>query len=196
MLRECLVGFRHCNRYHCHSKIDDALQPFERGVLRRWHASVIQAGTDVFSGVIRTKSDDIVETLNTAKWKPIDLPAAGESCSAYIEIAPKKVKFFSSFRDREDATAYARRRITAADAFESFQLTFVAASELEVLKPGSAYRSPTAWFKVEGVVKSVDRLEHLVLNGVGGSNSFGVGLLNPKGSALYELAEAVAYAHA
>lgn len=196
MLRECLVGFRHCDRYAAHGKIDDALRQFPRENLRTWHSSVIQAGPDVFSGSIRTKSDAIVEAMPQAKWREVHLPKEGEVCDAIVEVAPKRPKQYGAFRTPQNARDYVREKLEESGAFESFEHTLISQSMVEVRKPGCQYTSPSAWFRVTGTLKSRDAYEKLVLHGIGGGHSFGIGLLNPEGSALYAMAKAVAHAHA
>jgi hypothetical protein len=196
MLLECTVGFRGCNRYMAHSKLDEALIDFPREGQRKWHTSLVQSGDESFSGVIRTKDGDVAKTLRGAKWKEITLPIVGDVCIAYIEVAPKKTTHFGLYRKRDFAQDYVQKRIAECEAFSSFDLEFISSSMIVVPKKGNGYSAPSAWFCVRGKVKSTEALEKLFLQGIGGSHAFGVGLLNPDFSAIFPLAQAVAQAHA
>ena len=196
MLLECTVGFRGCNRYMAHSKLDEALIEFTRQGQRNWYTSLVQSGDESFSGVIRTKNGDVVNALRDAKWKEIILPAVGDVCTAYIEVAPKKTAHFSLYRNEEFAQGYVKKRILDSGAFSSFELKLVSYSNIVIPKKGTGYSAPSAWFSITGAIASTEALEALFLQGIGGSHAFGVGLLNPDFSAIFPLAEAVAQAHA
>lgn len=192
MVHECLVGFRKCDRYVAHSKIDDALRNFPRGELRNWHSSVIQSAPDAFSGVIRTKSKEVMDALPEAKWRTLAIPNRGELSVSYVEVAPKKTNHFTRYRDPVFATEYVRARLQEAGAFEEFTHEYLWATQIEIRKSACPYRAPSAWFRVTGRVKDTAAFERLVLQGIGGSHSFGVGLLNPSESAIHHLAKSVA----
>ncbi len=196
MLRECLVGFRNCDRYSAHAKIDDALRQFPRDGQRDWHSSVIEAGPDTYSGVIRTKNDAVVRAVDAGKWRDVVLPGEGDECESFIEVCPKKPAHFTSFRSPEFACEYVRQRIGDSQAFASFELELISQGTILIRKKSCPYSAPSAWFRVRGKVKSRTALEKLVLQGVGGSHAFGVGLLTPEGSALFPMAKAVAQARA
>lgn len=187
-IQECLLRLENCNRYTAHSKIDDALRRFARDGERHWHPSVVQVSPDVFRAVIRTRSDEVVKALPMATWRPLQLPGAGESSTSLIEIAPKKVSHFTPFRNAGFATDYVRGRLSASGAFASFTLEYLAPSLIEIHKPACPYRVPAAWFRVTGPIHDAQAFERLVLQGVGGSHSFGVGLFNPTSSAIYTAA--------
>lgn len=191
---ETLVGFRDCCRYLAHSKIDDALRQFPRDGARCWHSSLVDVGGGRFSGAIRTRNQAVRDALPAAKWRPVILAGEGESIEAYVEVAPIKPKAFEKFRDSEFALEYVNTRIQESGAFSKFGTEMVSRSSIVIRKPRIGYSAPSVWIKVTGTVASADAYEKLVTHGIGGSKSFGVGLLNPKGTALFDMAQSVAHA--
>lgn len=193
-IKECLVRFAGCNRYMAHSKIDDALRRFPRDGQRSWHHSLVQSGPDAFTGVIRTTDPAVAAELTQAKWRDLALPAIGERCSAIIEVAPKKIKHFTAFRQVDVALGFVTKRLVASGAFDNLDVAHLANSDFEVHKKGNGYSGPTAWFDVQGTVRDRQALASLVTQGIGGSLAFGLGQLTVKASVLYPLAVAVATA--
>lgn len=191
---ETLVGFRDCCRYLAHSKIDDSLAQFPRGGERAWHSSLIHVGAGRFSGAIRTRSNQVKDALSAAKWRPLILASEGEAIEAYVEVAPKKPNAFDKFRDREFALEYVNFRLKDSGAFSNFDTELISQTTIVVRKRGNGYSAPSAWIGVKGIVASREAYEKLVFHGIGGSQAFGVGRLNPKGTALFDMAQAVAHA--
>lgn len=191
---EAIVGFRDCCRYLAHSKIDDAFKQFPRNGCRSWYSSLIYAGGNRFSGAIRTCSVEVKDSLTAAKWRPLVLSGEGERIEAYVEVAPKKPSAFDRFRNPEFALEYVNTRLQASGAFSSFDAELISQTMIVIRKPGCGYSAPSAWVRVQGTVASRDAFEQLVFQGIGGSHAFGVGLLNPKGTALFEMAQAAAHA--
>jgi hypothetical protein len=182
---EALMGFRGCNRYQAHAKIDDVLRSLPRETLRCWHPSVVEVASDVFVGSIRTNSAEVQHLMNGAKWTVLVMPAVGDETTSYIEVAPKTVAAFGDFHTPKLATQYVESRIATREVFDKFSVEYVARTHFEIAKFGSAYHGPSAWFKVTGKVKSVEAFENLVIRGIGGSKSFGMGLLTPESSKLF-----------
>lgn len=194
MIKECLVRFAGCSRYMAHSKIDDALRQFPRDGQRAWYHSLVQSGPDAFSGVIRTTHKEVEAAIAQAKWKDLVLPAIGEACNGIIEVAPKKIRQYTAFRQKDFALRFTTTRLAESGAFDDLQVTHLIHSHFEVQKKGNGYSGPTAWFEVQGTVKDTAALTRLVTQGIGGSHAFGLGLLHVSTSALYPLAWAVATA--
>lgn len=195
MIKECLVAFHGCDRYVAHSKIDDALRAFPRDGHRSWHSNLIQVGCDEFRGSIRTQNDAVVDALASAQWRELPEIETGKAREFLVELVPKKARQFSAFRDRVFAERYAVDRITAREAFAEFQCQYIAAGRIDIRKTACAYRAPSAWIRVTGRLRSPASADSLMLHGIGGSTAFGLGLLIPASSALYQLAKAVAGAN-
>jgi hypothetical protein len=192
MIFEAMVGFRGCNRYVAHSKIDDALRHLPREGLRNWHPSVVQTGDDSFVGAVRTKSKEVMAAMPKAVWRQLELPKVGESSTCFVELVPKKSKQFADFRNPELALAYLKSRLDLREVFNHYSCEFVARAFIDIAKQGNAYHCPSVWFSVSGNIRSGEAFEDLVLRGIGGAHSFGVGLFNPKESAIHTFAGSAA----
>lgn len=190
---EALVGFKDCDRYVAHSKIDDALRQFPRDGARTWHSTLIESGEKLFNGVIRTRDEKVQMALTAAKWRVMAIPKIGEQTDDYIEVVPKKTDHFKKFRSSDFATEYVTRRIKDSGAFDdSLHIEHLSQSMVHVRKHNNKYSAPSAWFNITGRVASLEAYEHLLTQGIGGSLAFGVGRLSPKSSAIFEIAKAVA----
>lgn len=185
---ECLVQFNDCSRYAAHGRIDDALLQFSRHESRSWHPSIVAVGVNRFSGAIRTCDKSVVNALHQATWRELQVAKPQEDVKCLVEITPKKPYQFNAFRSPEFAGEYLRERLAKCGAFEYFEFTYLASSLIEVRKPSCPYSAPSAWFEVTGRVKSSLALQDLILQGIGGSHSFGVGLFTPESSSFFATA--------
>jgi hypothetical protein len=195
MIFEALIGFRECNRYHAHSKIDETFKHLLRGQARSWHYSIIQTQPDAFVGVMRTRDQRVVDAMPQAKWKELVVQEAGEhSGVCLIEYMPKHVTTYEAFRDDSFAKSQFVARDQVALALENVTCELVSRTMVDISKKGCSYHGPAAWFEVSGTIKSKEEFQKLILQGTGGSRAFGIGLLNPPNSQLYSMAQAVSEA--
>lgn len=193
---EAMVGFRGCTRYVAHSKIDDAFRPLPRGELRAWHPSVIRTSENGFVGAIRTQSQEVMTAMPGATWRELILPQEGMDVDCYVQITPKKTAQFGAFRSRAFAIKFVESRLQERQALSQCICEYLASDIVDISKAGNSYHSPAAWFRIRGKVQSASALSDLVLLGIGGAHTFGVGLLNPAGSQIHEIARKAADAAA
>lgn len=184
-LFECLMQFNNCNRYQAHARIDENFAGLAHHEARTWHPSVVQIDHARFAAGVRTADVRTIDSLPQASWRELMLPGCGEDVICRVEVAPKKLSQFEAFRERDFATTFLETRIARSGAFESFSVEYLASSMVAVAKQKSGYVVPAAWFEIKGCVASQQALKDLVANGVGGSHSFGVGLLTPNTSRFY-----------
>ena len=89
------------------------------------------------------------------------------------------------------AMAMVGDRLRESLAFSELDLEFIGFSSVEVARKKDRYRAPSVMLCVSATVASTSAYESLLLHGVGGSRTFGVGRFNPDQSAIFPLMDAV-----
>lgn len=197
VIKECLVRFQDTTRYAAHCKIDESLSALKRSGSRRWHAVILDVNQEAVAGCIRT-SDETVTSEIPGKWVDVPLAKAGELYDGIVQFAPSKPKYWDRFRNDDDfAIGQVSTRLQDSPAFSLIGLTcqLISRTTISIDKRSNPYSAPSAWFHVSGYVVDTAALELLVLDGIGGSRSFGAGKLIGRKSFLYPLARSVADAH-
>ncbi len=187
-VHECLLQFNNCNRYAAHGRIDDALMQFARHQNRTWHPSIVEVGVNRFVGAVRTTSIAVVEALHQATWCNLKSVTPGQSVTCLVEVTPKKPVQYSAFRNSEFACEFVRERVERAAAFESFDSAYMGSSLVQIAKLSRPYSVPSAWFSITGSVCSPLAFQQLILEGIGGNHSFGLGLFTPDFSPFFATA--------
>lgn len=188
-VHECLLQFNNCSRYAAHSRVDDALMQFARHQDRTWHPSIVQVGVNRFAGAVRTTNIVVVQALHQANWRQLPEVVTGQAVSCLVEVTPKKPAQYSAFRGVEFASEFVRERIARSPAFESFESSHMGSSLVQIAKLSRPYSVPSAWFSITGKVASPLAFQQLILEGIGGNHSFGLGLLTPESSPFYATAK-------
>lgn len=195
MIKEKLLRFTSASRYAAHGMIDHSLAALTRVGARRWHAVVLDVDQEALIGCIRT-NDPTVIGASPGAWAVVPIAAIGKSIEAVIQYVPAKPKAWNRFR-AEDVFAidHVLARVEEAAAFSPIGLTvkLISRTAVHVNKPSNGYSAPSAWFRVTGTVADVPSLEQLMLDGIGGSRTFGVGKLIDRTSWMYDLCDSVAH---
>lgn len=172
---ETMVRINVGNRYAAHVEIDRLYASRTRQD-RAWKYAIFDAGSEGFWALLRTTSDAVVkESPNPAAWKAVTPPAAGDEVAFFVQYSPKKATQFSRFFESDDFAIeqFAQRMALALTAPD---VTLVGRQKIFIDKKTNRYSAPSAIFKVAGKVASTEAFHSLLMDGVGGSRSFGLGL--------------------
>lgn len=194
MLKECLFKLSGLSRYAAHCEIDRSLPTLKRESPRRWHAVILDVGSEVVAGCIRTSSAAVTESIS-ALWVDVPVCPLGQSFEGILQFVPSKPLAFNRFRNDDGFAMHAcesRLRTTGAFSDDSLKIQLISNTRIAIDKKSCSYTAPSAWFSISGVVQSQQALELLMLDGIGGSRAFGVGKLIGKTSFLFSIANSVA----
>jgi hypothetical protein len=187
-MKECLAIFHAQSRYAVHGKIDSLFKKLAQGASRAWHIAVV-----AIAASIRTDDQRVIDML-PQPWNDVPALAVGQMACGYLEFVPHKPKHFTAFRTDDDyAVACAASRLQASGAYEDdVRCELQSRSLMSIDKSKNAYSAPSAWMNVSGTVKDPLALDNLMMRGIGGSRTFGVGKLIMPSSPLWAAAFAVA----
>ncbi len=180
---ECLMQLNDCTRYQAHARIDDSFAGFSRHENRTWQPSVVEVAERRFAAGVRTTDAATMKSLPQATWREMIPPLLGVSVTCRMEVAPKKPRTFTAFRDSVFATSYLLNRLNESGALKNISIEYLSLSMIDIGKKSCIYAAPAAWFEVTGHVINSAHFMRLITHGVGGSKSFGLGRLTPHTSA-------------